>query len=129
MMPALRCGPEEAYRRVAVEACIRGGAARDITLLCFEQLAGELVRAERADRRGDREARSAALTRAHGALTALEMGLDKAHPLAAPLGHLYGAARAVIIKALVRFEAAGLRQVRLDFAELGEALRAASAAR
>lgn len=129
MMLALRSSPEEAYRKVTVEARVRSGEAREITLLCFEVVVGELVRAERADLRGDGEARSAALTRAHGALAALEMGLDPANPMAGPLRQIYAAARAVIIKGLARFDAGRLREVRRDFSELGAALKAAPADR
>ena len=117
-MLALRNTPSDAYRRVTVDARIRGGRADDIVALCFEQVVAELGRALRAHEKGDAAARSDGLTRALAALTALEMGLERTVPVAAALEQVYTAARVAILASVTRFDAAQLEQVREDFSEI-----------
>lgn len=124
-MLALRHTPADAYRRVAVDARIRGGRAEDIVALCFEQVVAELGRALRAHAAGDAGRRSDGLTRAHAALTALDMGLDQSNPVGPALAQLYAAAREAILASVARFDGDALAEVRADFAEIGAALAAA----
>jgi len=122
MMLMLNNTPGDAYRRVTVDARIRGAKPQDLVSLCFEQLVSELGRAIHADEAGDMSRRSDALTRALAALTALEMGLDRNAPLAEALDHLYAAAREAILSSVVKFDVELLSEVKQDFAEIGDAL-------
>ena len=123
----LRETPAGAYRRVAVDARIRGARPAELVALCFEQLDAELGAALRADGAGDRARRSDALLRAHAALTALEMGLDPAAPLATTLRQLYAAGRARLLDSVARFDPPALAELRADMAEVGTAMTGAAA--
>ena len=125
-MMMIRTTPADAYRRVTIDARIKGSGSGDLALLCFEQVVSQLARALRAHAADDRAARSDGLTRANAALMALEMGLDRASPLASALLQTYDAAREIILDSVIAFDSAALAQVRADFAEIGEALAAAS---
>ena len=123
-MLMLRQNPQDAYRKVQVDARILGSGNKDLVAICFEQVVNEVARAIRAHEAGDATNRSEGLTRANAAITALEMGLDRTNPLAGALEHLYGAARETILKCVVHFNTEALREMRQDFAEIGAALTA-----
>lgn len=120
----LRRDPGEAYRRVDFDARVRGADSRQLVDLCLEQVAGSLGRAIYADTRGDNAAKSAALTRAVAALTALQMGVDASHPTGGALIQLYRSARTAALDSVLRFDAAKLQAIRNDFLEIREALLA-----
>lgn len=115
--------PSEAYRRVDFDARVSGADSRQLVELCFEQLTGSLDRAVFAQARGDNRMKSAALTRAVAALTALQMGVDGAAPAGTALLQLYAAARRTVLDCAVRFDEAALRTIRSDFSEIREAMR------
>ena len=121
MLP-LHNTPRAAYRRVAVDARIRGASQTELVALCFEQVVAELGGAIHAHNSNDPARRSEGLTRAHAALTALEMGLDRRQPISAAMLQLYGAARERILRSVTAFDAAALQLVRTDFREIGAAL-------
>ena len=117
-----RKDPSEAYRRVDFDARVRGADSRQLVDLCLEQVIGSVGRAIHAHERSDNAAKSAALTRAVSALTALQMGVDVSNPTAAALVQLYQSARNAILDCVTRFDAATLRTIRQDFTEIREAM-------
>ena len=125
-MHMLHNTPTNAYRKVAVDARIRGARPQDLVTMCFEQVVSEITRAVRGHETGDTARRSDGLTRANAAITALEMGLDRTNPIAAMLDQLYVAAREVILSSVANFNREGLLEVRDDFAEIGAALKASA---
>ena len=60
-------------------------------------------------------------TRALAMLTALQLGIAPRSPLAPALARLYEAARSAVLDSVIRFDAAALRRVRSDFAEISAA--------
>ncbi|MGV3511371.1 MAG: flagellar export chaperone FliS [Novosphingobium sp.] len=117
-----RRDPSEAYRRVDFDARVRGADSRQLVDLCLEQVIGSVGRAIHAQERGDNAAKSAALTRAISALTALQMGVDMANPTAGALVQLYQSARNAILDCVTRFDARTLQTIRQDFSEIREAM-------
>ncbi|MFY7838278.1 MAG: flagellar export chaperone FliS [Novosphingobium sp.] len=123
-----RHDPSEAYRRVDFDARVRGADSRQLVDLCLEHVVGSIGRALHAQERSDNSAKSAALTRAVSALTALQMGVDMANPTAPALVQLYQSARNAILDCVTRFDATKLKIIRQDFTEIREAMLRSSAA-
>ena len=118
--------PREAYRRSEIDARVEGGAdPANLVRLCLEHAISGLGLAIIADQRKDPAARSKALTRALSAVTALDMGVDRAAPLADALLQIYGAAKRAILDSVVSFDAERLGRVREDFVDIAQALSAA----
>jgi len=114
--------PREAYRRSEIDARVQGGAdPANLVHLCLEQAIGGLGLAVIAHERKDPTARSKALTRALSAVTALEIGVDRAAPLSEALLKIYGAARKAILDSVLAFDPVLLGQVRQDFIDIGHA--------
>lgn len=118
----LRRDPGETYRRVDFDARVKGASSLQLVALCLEQAAGSLGRAIYAQDHSDNAAKSAALTRAVAAITALELGVDSAHPAGQPLLQLYQAARRTILDSALRFDAPRLETIRTDLLEIREAM-------
>lgn len=118
----LRRDPGETYRRVDFDARVKGASSLQLVALCLEQAAGSLGRAIYAQEHGDNSAKSAALTRAVAAITALELGVDSAHPAGQPLLQLYQAARRTILDNALRFDATQLDTIRTDLLDIREAM-------
>lgn len=114
--------PQEAYRKVDFDARIAGADPQALVALCFEQFDAALGTALWADGQGDNTARSRALTRALAALTALQLGIDAAAPIAAALGQLYRAARVALLGSVPHFDPAAIAAVRRDFADIARAM-------
>ncbi|WP_062787677.1 flagellar export chaperone FliS [Novosphingobium capsulatum] len=114
--------PGEAYRRVDFEARVHGANPRQLVDLCLEQVAGSLGRAIYADKTGDNAAKSAALTRAVSALTALQMGVDSQTPTGPALIQLYQSARRTVLDSALRFDGAKMDTIRKDFLEIRQAM-------
>ncbi|WP_109798513.1 MULTISPECIES: flagellar protein FliS [Novosphingobium] len=123
-----RNDPSEAYRRIDFDARVRGADSRQLVDLCLEQVIGSIGRALHAQERADNAAKSAALTRAVSALTALQMGVDMANPTAGALMQLYQSARSAVLDCVTRFDPAKLRLIRQDFTEIREAMLRSMAA-
>jgi flagellin-specific chaperone FliS len=117
-----RNDPSEAYRRVDFDARVRGADSRQLVDLCLEQVIGSVGRAIHAYERQDNAAKSAALTRAVAALTALQMGIDMSNPTAQALVQLYQSARSTILDCVTRFDGSKLMEIRQDFTEIREAM-------
>jgi flagellin-specific chaperone FliS len=115
--------PCETYRRIDFEARVSGSDPLQLVDVCFEQLCGSLDRALFAADRGDNAMKSAALTRAVAALTALQLGASPEGPTGLALVQLYGAARRSVLDSAVRFDVKTLRQIRGDFEEIRGAMR------
>ena len=114
--------PCEAYRRVDFDARVKGADARQLVDLCMEQLTGSLGRALFADRARDNAAKSAALTRAVAALTALQLGVDTDNPAGGALMQLYQSARKAVLDSAVRFDGRKIEAIRTDFIEIRQAM-------
>lgn len=114
--------PGETYRRVDFDARVKGASSLQLVALCLEQAAGSLGRAIYAQEHGDNSAKSAALTRAVAAITALELGVDSNHPAGQPLLQLYQAARRTILDNALRFDPAQLETIRTDLLDIREAM-------
>lgn len=114
--------PGETYRRVDFDARVKGASSLQLVALCLEQAAGSLGRAIYAQEHGDNAAKSAALTRAVAAITALELGVDSSNPVGGPLLRLYQAARRTILDNALRFDPAQLETIRTDLLDIREAM-------
>ncbi|MDP3550940.1 MAG: flagellar protein FliS [Novosphingobium sp.] len=117
-----RNDPSEAYRRVDFDARVSGANSGQLVDLCLEQVIGSIGRALHAQERSDNSAKSAALTRAISALTALQMGIDMSNPTAKALVQLYQSARGAILDCVTRFNPTTLKVIRQDFIEIREAM-------
>lgn len=117
-----RLDPAEAYRRTAFDARVYGAGPGELVAICFEQLVHGLSMALLSAQRSDNAGRSKALTRALGAVTALEMGVDREQPLGRSLLRLYEAARCAILDSVIAFDAARLATIRDDFRDVAAAM-------
>lgn len=113
--------PDEVYRRVDFDARIAGADPRQLVVLCHEQLASSLGTAIHAARRGDNARKSQALTRALAALTALQMGIDHALPIAAALTAFFDAARRTVLDNVIAFDPRAMRRLHDDVTEIAAA--------
>lgn len=118
----LQQNPAEAYRRVALDARIAGARPADLVLLCYEQLADALGAAIEAAGRADNHRRSAAMTRALSSLTALQLGLNRNSPLAAPLDTFFAGVRRTLLDNVPAFDPAAIAIVRADVIEVAAGL-------
>ena len=123
-MHALR-SPQEAYRRVDFDARIAGADPRQLVLLCYEQLGTALGTAIHAAQAHDNARKSTALTRALSAITALQMGLDHDQPIAAALATFLESARQQVLDSVITFDAAALKGLKNDVAEIAGAFGSA----
>ncbi|HMO69468.1 MAG TPA: flagellar protein FliS [Novosphingobium sp.] len=124
-MLALR-NPSEAYRRVDFDARVEGADPRTLVMLCYESLVSSLGTALFAHDRGDNRAKSAALTRAVSALTALLLGIEGQEGISAHLRAFYEAARRRVLDNVIAFAPEQIAQVREDIREIAAALSASS---
>lgn len=117
--------PREAYRRCAFDARVQGADAPALVGLCLEQAIASLGGALLAQERNEPVRRNHALSRALIALTALDMGVDRAAPLADALLHIYGAARQAVLDSVIVFRPPALATVRQDLIDIDSALNPA----
>jgi flagellin-specific chaperone FliS len=115
--------PAEAYRKVDFDARIAGAGPGQLVLVCYEQLGTALGSAIHAAAAGDNARKSAGLTRALAALTALQLGLNHDHPIAASLATLFEAARKTVLDSVIQFDADALQRLKADVIEIAGALR------
>lgn len=118
--------PAEAYRRVAVDACIQGSRGHALTSLCFLEATSALRRAIYADRNGHLLLRGRALVRARSAVQALRAGVERSHPLGPALLTIYGSCDAAIARGMTHFDADGLTLAITDLEEILAALDVAA---
>lgn len=123
-MHAVR-SPREAYRKVDFDARVAGADPRQLVLLCYEQLAAALGSAAHAAAADDNGRKSASLTRALSAITALQMGLDHGQSVASALNAFLEAARRTVLGSVIEFDAKALERLQIDVKELSSAFRQA----
>lgn len=116
--------PKEAYARVEFDARVSGTDPAGLVLVCFEQFDRGLAAALGADQAGDNLRRSAGLTAALSAVTALQLGINPASSMAGALNHYYAAARSSLLDCVLDFRASVIAALRADFAEVAGALAA-----
>jgi flagellar protein FliS len=114
--------PQDAYRRVEIDARVGGSDPRQLVVLCYEQLIGALGSAIVAHQRKDNAAKSAAITRALSSLAALQLGVDGEGEVAWALRHLYEATRRSLLDMVLRFDAATVETIRTDYVDILRAM-------
>ena len=117
--------PAEAYRKIDFDARVAGADPGQLVLVCYEQLGTALGSAIHAAQASDNARKSAALTRALAALTALQLGLDHGQPIAATLSTLFDSARHMVLDSVIQFDASALTRLKQDVTEVAGALRSA----
>lgn len=117
--------PHEAYRRVEFDARVSGADPAGLVLVCFDQFGQSLAAALGGNQAGDNQRRSAGLTGALTAITALQLGIDGAVGIAASLTQFYDAARHTLLGNVLNFDAAAIGSLRNDFSEVALALATA----
>lgn len=117
--------PAEAYRKIDFDARVAGADPGQLVLVCYEQLGTALGSAIHAAQASDNARKSAALTRALAALTALQLGLDHGQPIAATLSTLFDSARHTVLDSVIQFDALALTRLKQDVTEIAAALRSA----
>lgn len=118
--------PQDAYRRVEIDARIGGSDPRQLVMLCYEQLIGALGSALHAARAGDNRGKSHSLTRALSALAALQMGVSGEDQVAWALRHLYEATRRALLDSVLAFDAETVATVRADYVDILKAMNGPS---
>ncbi len=120
-----RSQPADAYREANFDARLMGGSRDDLVIFCIEDLVASLGALEIAEARGDRAARSKALTRCVTALTALELGIDREAEMAASLLQFYGAAKVSLLDSVRATDLANIAAMKQDFRDIAMAMQAA----
>ncbi|MFM5930628.1 MAG: flagellar protein FliS [Novosphingobium sp.] len=119
--------PQDAYRRVELDARIGGSDPRQLVTLCYEQLIGALGTALHAAERGNNQKKSEGLTRALSAVTALQLGVTGDSEVTWALRHLYEATRKAVLDSVLAFDAAAIAVIRQDYIDILAAMGGASA--
>ena len=117
--------PQDAYRRVEIDARIGGSDPRQLVTLCYEQLIGALGSALHAARGADNSGRSAGMTRSLSALAALQIGVGGDEQVAHALRHLYEATRQALLDSVLVFDAETIETIRADYIEILRAMTGA----
>ncbi|NBW76816.1 MAG: flagellin [Sphingomonadaceae bacterium] len=124
-MLALR-NPHDAYRRIEFDARVAAARPDQLVALCYDELALALGSAIRADQLGDNQRRSAGLTRALAALTALQIGIDPGAPAAPALQLFYAGLRQAVLDSVPNFVPQRLSAAKRDVEEVAAAVGAAA---
>ena len=114
--------PQEAYRRVDLDARVAGADPRQLVTLCYEQLSAALASALFAHESGNNQARSQAITRALSAITALQLGVAGDEGVAGSLHQFYASVRGALLDAALDFAPRRIAAVRADLIEIAAAL-------
>jgi len=118
--------PAETYRKVDFDARVEGADPQALVLVCYETLVASLGTALFAHERGDNRSKSAAITRALGAMTALQLGIRGEDGVAHALRQFLEAARRSLLDSAVTLEPQRIRVMRQDFQEIAAAMTAAT---
>lgn len=113
--------PRDLYRSVDFDARVAGADPRQLVALCFEQVQVSLGAALHGAETGDNALMSRSLTRAVAAITALQLGVDPAAPVASALLQFYEASRKTLLACVPNFDRRHIVQIRTDFLEIGGA--------
>lgn len=117
--------PQDAYRRVEIDARVGGSDPRQLVTLCYEQLIGALGSALHAAQTGDNRGKSQAITKSLSALTALQIGVSGDEQVAQALRHLYEATRRALLDSVLTFDAVTVATIRADYVDILKAMTAA----
>ncbi len=117
-----RHSPQDAYRRVELDARIGGSDPRQLVALCYEQLIGALGTALHAAERGDNQKKSEGLTRALSSLTALQLGVTGDEQITWALRHLYEATRKALLDSVLNFDPKAIALIRQDYIDILRAM-------
>jgi len=117
--------PDAVYRRVDFDARVNGADPMELVGLCYEHLVAAMGSALFAHERKDNAAKSAALTRAVSAVTALQLGVKGTEGVAAALLQFYQAAKNTLLDSVLSFDPVRIGQVRADILEIAGALHGA----
>jgi flagellar protein FliS len=120
--------PQDAYRRVELDARIGGSDPRQLVTLCYEQLIGALGSALHAAERGDNRGKSESLTRALSTVTALQLGVSGENDVSWALRHLYEATRKSLLDCVLAFDADAITLIRQDYVDILRAMTSAPSA-
>ena len=115
--------PQDAYRRVELDARIGGSDPRQLVSLCYEQLIGALGTALHAAEAGDNQRKSESLTRALSSLTALQLGVSGEGEITWALRHLYEATRKSVLDSVLAFDAEAIATIRQDYIDILRAMK------
>jgi len=118
--------PQDAYLRVELDARVGGSDPRQLVTLCYEQLIGALGTALHAAARGDNRVKSAAMTKALSAVTALHLGISGEGDVVWALRHLYEATRRALLDSVLTFDAVAIGTIRADFIDILRAMSGAA---
>lgn len=129
-MFALNRPPAEVYSRIEFDARVSGADREQLVLLLIDQLLKAIQSAIFADEHGLNQRKSAAMTRAIAALTALELGVVSASEgdVGSALLSFYREAKKVILDSVVNFDGRAFSALHTDFDDIRRALAAGSAA-
>lgn len=111
----------DAYRRIEFDARVASARPEQLVALCYQELAIALGSAVRAHELGDNQRRSAGLTRALAALTALQLGIDRDAPAAAALQQFYGGLRRTVLANVPDFNPGQLAAAKIDVEDVAAA--------
>ena len=117
--------PQDAYRRVEIDARVGGSDPRQLVALCYEQLIGALGSALHAAQTGDNRGKSQSITKALSALTALQIGVAGDEQVAWALRHLYEATRKALLDNVLVFDEVTIATIRGDYIDILKAMTAA----
>lgn len=121
--------PGEAYRRIDFDARVAGADPQALVVLCYETVVTALGSALFCHDRADNRGKSAAITRAISAITALQLGLREEGSVSAALQQFLEAGRRGLLDAALAFDPAAVGAIRRDFSEIAQAMAQASRSR
>jgi flagellar protein FliS len=116
--------PAEVYNRIEFDARVSGAGKEELVLVLIEQLLIALQSAIFAHENRLNERKSAAMTRAIAALTALELGVvsSSENDMGASLLTFYRETKKAILDSVVKFDADAFASIYADFSEIRQAL-------
>lgn len=122
----IRRSPGEAYRRIDFDARVAGADPQALVVLCYETIVASLGSALFAHDRHDNRGKSAALTRALSAITALQLGLREEGAVTAALQQFLEGGRRGLLDAAIAFDPQQVAAIRADFQDIARAMAGAS---
>lgn len=116
--------PGEVYSRIEFDARVSGAGKEELVLVLIEQLLIALQSAIFAHENKLNERKSAAMTRAIAALTALELGVvsSSEDDMGASLLTFYRETKKAILDSVVKFDGEVFAGLYADFSEIRQAL-------
>jgi hypothetical protein len=112
---------------VEIDACIASGDPAQMTRLCIAETIGALNRSLYFASKKDETARRNCLLKAISSIQALQLGVDRDHPMGVALLTLYGSACAGVTRSLRYFDETVITAIRRDFLDIEQAFAAVQA--